>query len=237
MIETLTALFFAHVCADFLLQTNWIHANKRRARALLLHGVIVLVCAQAALGRVDSVELLALALAHVAIDAIKTRLRRPGLAAFLLDQGAHLATLAALAFWSPDLWAGGIWARWPGLLPLMALAGGAITALIAGQYAVGLLMRPHASRIRDQGLRRGGRQIGLLERALVFVLLLADLAAGIGFLVAAKSLLRFGTAARDQRSAEYVIIGTLASFGWALLAALATRGWLDLLPPLALVAR
>jgi hypothetical protein len=55
---------------------------------------------------------------------------------------------------------------------------------------------------------------------------------GVGFLVAAKSILRFGTATRDQRTAEYVIIGTLASFGWAILASYATLALINLLPPL-----
>ena len=64
--------------------------------------------------------------------------------------------------------------------------------------------------------------IGLLERALIFLMVLAGQPAGIGFLIAAKSVLRFDTASKDQRASEYVIIGTLASFGWALLVSFAT---------------
>lgn len=236
MIETFTALLFAHVLADFALQTNWIHANKARPSVLLLHGVIVLITAQAALGRVDAPEVLALALAHVVIDAIKTWGRFGSFSAFLVDQAAHMATVLAVVIWAPNLWQGGVWAAWPATLPLMALAAGLIVTLIAGQYAIGLLMRPHAARLRNNGLRQGGRQIGVLERGLIFALLLTDLALGVGFLIAAKSILRFGTATRDQRTAEYVIIGTLASFGWAILAALATRALLTWLPPLDVLA-
>ena len=47
-----------------------------------------------------------------------------------------------------------------------------------------------------------------------------------------KSILRFGTVKDDRRVSEYVIIGTLASFGWAILWASATAALLDLLPPL-----
>lgn len=236
MIETFTAVLFAHVLADFVLQANWIHANKSRPSVMLLHGVIVLITAQAALGRVDAPELLVLVLAHIVIDAVKTWGGFGGLSAFLLDQAAHLATLVALAVWAPGLWQSGLWAAWPATLPLMALATGLIVTLIAGQYGVGLMMRPHGIRIRNNGLRQGGRQIGVLERGLIFALLLTDLALGVGFLIAAKSILRFGTATRDQRTAEYVIIGTLASFGWAILAALATRVLLTWLPPLAVMA-
>jgi hypothetical protein len=114
----------------------------------------------------------------------------------------------------------------------MAILAGLLAATRAGGFAIGLLMQPHAWRIRSQGLKHGGRTIGLLERGLVFILIVGGLPLGVGFLVAAKSVLRFGTATRDQRSAEYVIIGTLASFGWAILAAMATLGALALLPPL-----
>ena len=62
-----------------------------------------------------------------------------------------------------------------------------------------------------------------------------DQAAGIGFLIAAKSVLRFETTSKDQKAGEYVIIGTLASFGWALLFGYATRALLADLPPLGIL--
>lgn len=43
MIETFTALLLAHVLADFVLQTRWMVANKRRAAGLALHGTVVLM--------------------------------------------------------------------------------------------------------------------------------------------------------------------------------------------------
>ena len=97
MIETFAALLLAHALADFVFQTAWIAAGKRRLPVLLLHGAIVLATAQAATGRIDAWELLALAALHIAIDAAKARVAAPGLTAFLADQGAHLLSLAALA--------------------------------------------------------------------------------------------------------------------------------------------
>lgn len=236
MIETFTALLFAHVLADFALQTNWINANKRRPAVMLLHGALVLLSAQAATGQVASPHLLALALAHVVIDALKISGGFHHLRGFLLDQAAHLVTLALIAALAPTLWSGGAWAALPALLPLMALTSGILITLSAGQYAVGLLMRPHGARIRNQGLREGGRQIGLLERGLIFAMLMLGQPLGVGFLIAAKSILRFGTATRDQRTAEYVIIGTLASFGWAILTAEGTAMLISVLPPLEIAA-
>lgn len=232
MTETFAALLLAHALADFVFQTRRIALDKHRPPVLLLHGAIVLALAQGALGRVDAWEVLALALAHAAVDGLKARLAAPGLGAFLADQATHVAMLWALALWRPDLWAGGLWAGLGWLPALMALAAGAILATRAGGFAVGFLMRPWAGVELPRGLANGGLLIGLLERGLIFLLVMVDQAAGIGFLIAAKSVLRFETTSRDQRAGEYVIIGTLASFGWALIFAFATKALMQALPPI-----
>lgn len=236
MIETFAALLLAHVVADFVLQTRHIALNKGRAPVLLLHAAIVLITAQAALGRVDPWELPALALVHAATDWLKSRLRTPGLGAFLADQGAHIAVLALLSALRPDLWAGGLWAGLYWLPGLMAAVAGAILTTRAGGFAVGMLMRPWSEVELPTGLPNGGLLIGLLERGLIFLLVMVGQPAGIGFLIAAKSVLRFETTSKDQRAGEYVIIGTLASFGWALIFAYATRLLMEALPPLGIRA-
>ena len=237
MIETFAALLFAHVIADFVLQTDWIPRNKARPLAFLLHGLLVLIAAQAATGQWAAPALLILTGLHLAIDAVKLASKSTGLAAFLWDQGAHLVTLAGVAWLWPGLWAAGPWAGAPWLLPLMVLVAGAVLSIRAGEFAVGLLMRPHAMRVRNNGLRNGGRLIGQLERGMIYALILLNQPLGVGFLVAAKSILRFGTATRDQRTAEYVIIGTLASFLWAILVAYGSAKLLALLPPLEIGAQ
>ncbi|MBY6089992.1 DUF3307 domain-containing protein [Maritimibacter alkaliphilus] len=237
MIETFAALLFAHVIADFVLQTDWIARNKARPLAFLLHGLLVLIAAQAATGQWAAPALLILTGLHLAIDAVKLASKSTGLAAFLWDQGGHLVTLAGIAWLWPGLWAAGPWAGAPWLLPLMVLVAGAVLSIRAGEFAVGLLMRPHAMRVRNNGLRNGGRLIGQLERGMIYALILLNQPLGVGFLVAAKSILRFGTATRDQRTAEYVIIGTLASFLWAILVAYGSAKLLALLPPLEIGAQ
>lgn len=236
MTETLAALIFAHTLADFVFQTRWIAANKRRLPVLLLHGAVVLALAQAALGRVDAWELLALAALHIAIDWLKSRLRTPGLAAFLADQGAHIAVLALLSALRPDLWTGGLWAGLDWMPGLMAAVAGAILTTRAGGFAVGMLMRPWSDVELPTGLPNGGLLIGLLERGLIFILVMVGQPAGIGFLIAAKSVLRFETTSKDQRAGEYVIVGTLASFAWALALSYATLHLMQALPPLGIRA-
>lgn len=234
MTETFAALIFAHVLADFAFQTGWMVARKREPAILLLHVAVVAVTAYAALGRIDTPLPLALAGAHLAIDAVKTYLVRDAgrLRPFLLDQAAHLATVAATAALAPALWAGGIWAGLPWLAPVMALVAGLILATTAGGYAVGMLVQPLLREGPQDGLPGGGRLIGLLERGLIFVLIVVGEPAGIGFLIAAKSVLRYEATSQNRSASEYVIVGTLASFGWAMLTGYATTALLRLLPGL-----
>ena len=76
-----------------------------------------------------------------------------------------------------------------------------------------------------QGLKSGGQYIGWLERSLVLVFVMIDQPTGIGFLIAAKSILRFGEIKEpsQRKVAEYIIIGTFMSFGWAVLIAALTK--------------
>ncbi|WP_374432537.1 DUF3307 domain-containing protein [Tabrizicola sp.] len=187
-----------------------------------------------------------------------------GFGPFMIDQALHLVSLVALTLWLPDLWANGLWA--PGAITtgddggilgtgfwseeiavpvsqlpaLMVLMTGLILATRAGGFAVGLLMEPFAPHLgkgdASKSLPGAGRVIGYLERGLIFALVLFGQAQGVGLLIAAKSILRFGAVKDDRRLSEYVIIGTLASFGWALIVAFATLHALALLPPLGIPA-
>ena len=230
MIETFAALLFAHTLADFLFQTNWMVQNKRHTLPMLAHIAVVLATAVAATGAVHPV-LLVLAALHMAIDAVKTAFLPARLAAFLLDQAAHLASLVAIAALQPDLWSGGLWSGYPWIISVMTLLAGLGLVTRAGGFAVGMLMQPWAAET-PPGLRNGGRVIGNLERGLIYLLILTGQAAGIGFLIAAKSVLRFGAVKDESRLSEYVIIGTLASFGWAIGVTAGITLLLKLLPSL-----
>lgn len=239
MTETFAALLFAHVCADFLLQSDQMAAAKHRRAptALLLHAVIVLATATLAVAPAAPdaavmIPLLVLTGAHIVIDLIKTFAPSTRLSAFLIDQAAHGATIWAVATWAPDLFGTGLWADQSWLPPTMVFLAGLLIATQAGGYAIGMLVRPYGRAFRAEGLPRGGLLIGQLERGLIYLLILVGQPAAVGFLIAAKSVLRFDASKRKQKAAEYVIIGTLASFGWALVSAYASTALLDLYPPL-----
>lgn len=231
--QSFAALLLAHMFADFVFQTNWMVAQKRRPQVLLLHAGIVFILSTLALGGIWQVAL-PVAIAHLTIDAIKTwglpNDVRSSLTAFLTDQGAHLMTLFIAAFWWPGAIEFGWWANWAAIaLPPAILLSGYIAAVIAGGYVVG--MQTAKFEMPNNGLPDAGRMIGQLERTMIFLLVLIDEPTGVGFLIAAKSILRFDAAKDDRKTSEYVIIGTLASFAWALAITFATTALLEIAAP------
>jgi hypothetical protein len=81
-------------------------------------------------------------------------------------------------------------------------------------------------------LNEAGKWIGIFERILVFTFVITSHFEGIGFLIAAKSILRFndikGTEARKE--AEYILIGTLMSFSLSILTGLIVRSFIPAAP-------
>jgi len=71
----------------------------------------------------------------------------------------------------------------------------------------------------DDSLENAGKYIGILERLLVFIFIATTHWEGVGFLIAAKSIFRFSdlTQSKDRKLTEYIMIGTLLSFGLAIL--------------------
>ena len=78
---------------------------------------------------------------------------------------------------------------------------------------------PEGKKENDDSLAKAGRYIGILERLFVFIFVITNHWEAIGFLLAAKSVFRFGdlTSSKDRKLTEYILIGTLLSFGFAIL--------------------
>lgn len=231
MLETITALIFAHVLADYVFRTARMEATQHRLLTLMLHGLVVLITAHLALGQITVWEPLLLAIIHVFVDAIKAHALPKTLWAHFLDQSAHIATIVIVALLAPDLFAEGVWTDFKQLPALMIIVTGAIAATKSGSHAIRILVAGWDMSDVPGSLPNGGELIGLLERGIIFLLIIVGQPAGIGFLIAAKSVLRFDSS-KTQRASEYVIIGTLASFGWAMIVGWATLAMLSFLPPL-----
>lgn len=225
-----SALLLAHLLADFPFQTKRMVKAKRHLGVFVIHIAIVFALSLICLGGAWQIAAF-IALGHLVIDAGKTWALRPAqsetLNVFLADQALHLATLIAATTLWPTAIMDGIWAPAAALLlaPTLILCGFILTVQTGG-YVVGKIMQPFT--IQETGLPEAGKLIGVLERSMIYILVIAGEPAGVGFLIAAKSVLRFETAKDDRKTSEYVIIGTLASFAWALAAASLTALLLEI---------
>ena len=74
----------------------------------------------------------------------------------------------------------------------------------------------------ENSLADAGKYIGILERFFIFIFVITNHWEAIGFLLAAKSVFRFGDLkdANDRKLTEYILIGTLLSFGLAIITGL-----------------
>ena len=136
---------------------------------------------------------------------------------YLGEHAVSIALLIAIVAWVGDAGSGAWLAIFTGP-PLQAIA--ILTGLAflwwTGSRAVRLLVKDLPK--PESGAPEAGALIGRLERSLILFLVLAGAPSGIGLLVAAKSILRFGEVrdADNREMAEYVLIGTLASFAFAI---------------------
>ena len=241
MMETFLALLTAHLIADFPFQPAWVVQRKRHPAMLGLHIALVGGVAILTLGGWPAALLLILVTTHLVMDAIKVYVLKDSLHSFAVDQVVHLAVIVGLAIAFPRTVAQG-W--WPRLIDPQAyyfvglcLLSGAIASLQVGAIVIRKATVSFTREVGDQipGLENGGTYIGYLERALVMMLILMSQPAGVGFLITAKSILRFGDVkeSSQRKLTEYIIIGTFMSFGWGLLIALLTQmGIQHWLPPI-----
>lgn len=108
---------------------------------------------------------------------------------------------------------------------------GLLMAVFASGAVVGWSLTPLASRLESEaaGLLRAGLYVGWLERLLVFLFLCAGEPGAAALALTAKSVARFPAfRSGEEPLAEYILIGTLASFTFATLAAMGTRALLHL---------
>lgn len=233
MTETLVALFTAHVIANFVFQARESESGKRYIWSQVVRGAITLCSFILITGSASWPVLVAVAVNYSG-HFLRTN-KRLSFRIYILGEVACLATLAAVAYCYPDIWAQGFW----NFLPVWtshALLGisGAIYVTVAGGTALNRLMVPFSERLSAESgvLLQSGKIIGNLERGIVAALILTDHWEAIGFLLAAKVVMRFQTRETTIEENEYVYIGTLASFGWAILVTLAIHVILSQLPPL-----
>lgn len=218
-------LVLAHILGDFVFQPDRWVAKKRKKKHrsgflykhLGVHALALLLLLQ--FNPMYWAGILLIIVTHFLIDLLKLylepRYHRGWL--FILDQTAHfLVILAVVYFYYPfDLDINSV------LNPVLLLF---FTAILVVTSVSAILMRLIMSRwslpedSSEDSLPHAGKYIGMLERLLVFGFILLGEWSGIGWLIAAKSILRFSdlSRAKDRKLTEYVLIGTLLSFTMAI---------------------
>ena len=214
MMKLFVLLVCSHILGDFLFQTDWLARNKHRGGVLFLHVVIhgVLVYLAVAQWSLWCLPLIIIA-GHGLFDCLKKFV--PDTATtFAIDQALHIAFLGGVAFF---LHLAGIASGINILFKPVVWTAGFVAVVLGSGFPVAKVAERliEENDLKVDGLKRGGKLIGQLERTLIFLLMIVGQPAGIGFLVAAKSILRFEEA-KKQQLAEYVLIGTFLSFGLAI---------------------
>jgi Protein of unknown function (DUF3307) len=232
----LIRLIGAHLAADFLLQPNW-GVKQRQAKNwasiwLYVHGILAggLVYLFSGLWRTLWLPV-TIAVTHIIIDGLKAR-ARDTTGIFLLDQGVHFAIIVAC--WGLLTDPSALWLYlirciqdvrcWIIAVSYIAVIwpAGILVGKLTGQWRK--KSDPHSSS-KTPGLDRGGLLIGRLERFLILTFVLLNHYEAIGFLIAAKSVFRFSEL---HEQAEYIIIGSMASFSIAVALGIGARYLLGL---------
>jgi hypothetical protein len=226
------ALLLAHLAGDFVFQSDAMARRKNETPVLLKHAGIHAVLAYVIAGCwLLLIVPITVFFTHAAIDYVKVRMRGPAQTLFWLDQAAHGVVVVALTMIgavadATSTWAGILGRAWPVYCVLLS---GAILCIRVLAIIIGFWVQRYLDEIKtaaqdgfaagaSRGLTNGGRTIGQWERALIFLLVLVGQPSAIGFLIAAKSIFRFGELMdrKNRMEAEYITVGTLMSFGSAI---------------------
>lgn len=226
----LIKLFTAHILGDFFFQpTSWVSEKERKKLRssklyyhILIHGLLILLL----VWRTDFwLQALILMLSHGLIDAAKLSFQKAKTKRywFFADQILHVFSIILVWYFSvnPTIELGFLdqpqfWVNLIAILTLTFPASIIIRVLIAK-------WTPNtATSNTSAALQNAGKYIGIMERLLVFAFVYTNHFEAIGFLIAAKSIFRFGDLkeGNDLKLTEYILIGTLLSFGIAILISL-----------------
>jgi len=232
--QLLLLQFTAHLLADFMFQgQRWSERKAFRPfthyhmwHTLIVFGLSYLLSFDTGFW----IAALLIALLHLGQDMLKSTLKiRKDTNLFFTDQLIHLMILAGVSV---------AYHRYSGYtMPLdvslrtLAIASSLLLCLkpaniiIKNILAIFHIEAPgepsHHTGLEGReedarGLPNAGKLIGITERLLAFVLVLFGQYSAVGLIIAAKSILRF----RNTKQSEYVLVGTLLSFGIAIFLAL-----------------
>ncbi len=225
MYELIIKITLAHLLGDFVLQTNKmiddINTKKFQSKYLYIHTFIhlLLILVITQFERRYMLPAILLSTSHLVVDMItKIGLKDKinGVYNLFIDQALHFITIALFIkyFYNYTIDVASV------LNPKNYLL---LIALVSITYVSAILMKKIMELFNyplpNKGIKDAGKYIGMLERLFIFAFVVTSFWEGIGFLLAAKSIFRFGDLKehKEIKLTEYILIGTLLSFGIAIL--------------------
>ncbi len=223
--ELLLLQFIAHLCLDYFFQTDKLAKQKNtigfKSSFLYWHALACFALSWLFSLQVNFVLAAAIiAITHFLIDGFKRHLNNSkhfGRYAFFIDQAIHLIILTVVVV---------LFDKWYGINPSIEVSLNFKYLLIITGYLV--CLKPanifikevfQATEIQvssDNEMPNAGKVIGVLERILTLTFIIVSQYSAVGFLIAAKSILRYRN--DETLKTEYVLIGTMLSFGIAVIA-------------------
>lgn len=235
----LLQLLLAHILTDFVLQPTKLVEHKRQKKAgswfLYFHSFLAgfltyLFLQNWYLWYIPIV----ISVSHFFIDLWKLQHKKATLKLFLIDQFWHILIIILVWMYLID----GFSEFMPFIAevfsspPFLAIIIGYLLVIFPTGFLIGKATKRWHNELQPNGeshsLEAAGRYIGIFERILVLTFILTQNFSAIGFLIAAKSILRFSdkTDASARKQTEYVLIGTLMSFAITILIGLLVRYFL-----------
>lgn len=232
----LLQLLIPHILTDFVLQpTGWIkHKRKYKGKSyvLILHALLAGILTLIFLQNLSLWYIaLFISVTHYLIDLWKLSSNKDNLAYFLLDQLFHLLIILAAWLYLTNNFDRVV----PTILniinseKILIILTSYLLVIFPAGFLIGKAtqrwQREIESDFKKNSLDAAGRYIGIFERVLVLTFILLNDYSAIGFLIAAKSILRFSDKSESgaRKQTEYVLIGTLLSFAITILLGILAR--------------
>lgn len=239
MLTLILKLCLSHLLGDFALQpTKWIErrpANPLKFKYLYYHiAVHLLLLLLFFFNQIAAVWLgiLLITISHFLIDLTKiyceqnTKINK--FTIFITDQLLHFAVIAIVVniYFPYSLKADMLFSNKALLILLTLLIISSVAPIFLriffSRWSKSMVSNEHTPEesLKTESLQGAGKYIGILERILIVVFINTGFPEGIGYLLAAKSIFRFGdlTNSKEKKLTEYILIGTFMSFAIAIVA-------------------
>ncbi|MGO3184059.1 MAG: DUF3307 domain-containing protein [Aequorivita sp.] len=223
--EFLLLQFIAHLCLDYFFQTDKLAAQKNaigfKSPFLYWHALTCFI-----LSWLFSLQLnfvlgaAVITITHFLMDGFKHHLNNSkmiGRYAFFIDQALHIMIMTVVVI---------LFDKWYGINPsidvslnfkyLLIITGYLVCLKPANIFVKEVFKSTDIQVSSDNEMPNAGKVIGVLERILTLTFIIVSQYSAVGFLIAAKSILRYRN--DETLKTEYVLIGTMLSFGIAVIA-------------------